>query len=209
MTMRMPSASSAASASAASSLIGSAMAMTPDALPSMATNITVAPSLRSSSASRVRGSPTRCRARRGSAALPSATRRPSTMPIDALAGRRSRSPAAVASVDACARRRPRRSPRRADARCPLEAGGEPQHVGFVDACGRLDRDDLGLALGQGAGLVDDERVDLLQRSSASAFLISTPACAPRPTPTMIDIGVARPSAHGQAMISTETAATRP
>ena len=45
------------------------------------------------------------------------------------------------------------------------------------------------------------------RSSASAFLISTPACAPRPTPTMIDIGVARPSAHGQAMISTATAAT--
>ena len=47
------------------------------------------------------------------------------------------------------------------------------------------------------------------RSSASAFLISTPACAPRPTPTMIDIGVARPSAQGQAMISTVTAATSP
>jgi hypothetical protein len=47
------------------------------------------------------------------------------------------------------------------------------------------------------------------RSSASAFLIRTPACAPRPTPTMIDIGVARPSAQGQAMMSTETAATRP
>ncbi len=45
------------------------------------------------------------------------------------------------------------------------------------------------------------------RSSASAFLISTPVRAPRPTPTMIDIGVARPSAQGQAMISTETAAT--
>ena len=45
------------------------------------------------------------------------------------------------------------------------------------------------------------------RSSASAFLISTPACAPRPTPTMIDIGVASPSAQGQAMMSTETAAT--
>ena len=40
------------------------------------------------------------------------------------------------------------------------------------------------------------------RSSASAFLISTPACAPRPTPTMIDIGVARPSAQGQAMMRT-------
>ena len=50
---------------------------------------------------------------------------------------------------------------------------------------------------------------LSMRSSASAFLISTPSCAPRPTPTMIDIGVARPSAQGQAMISTVTAATRP
>ena len=48
-----------------------------------------------------------------------------------------------------------------------------------------------------------------KRSSASAFLISTPARAPRPTPTMIDIGVARPSAQGQAMISTDTAATSP
>ncbi len=34
----------------------------------------------------------------------------------------------------------------------------------------------------------------------------TPACAPRPSPTMIDIGVASPSAQGQAMISTATAA---
>ncbi len=47
------------------------------------------------------------------------------------------------------------------------------------------------------------------RSNASAFLISTPACAPRPTPTMIDIGVASPNAQGQAIISTLTAATRP
>ena len=42
-------------------------------------------------------------------------------------------------------------------------------------------------------------------SSASAFLINTPAAAPRPTPTIIDIGVARPSAHGHAMIKTATA----
>ena len=47
------------------------------------------------------------------------------------------------------------------------------------------------------------------RSRASAFLISTPAWAPRPTPTMIDMGVASPSAHGQAMMSTATAATSP
>ena len=44
-------------------------------------------------------------------------------------------------------------------------------------------------------------------SSASAFLMSTPFFAPWPVPTMMDIGVARPRAHGQAMIRTETAAT--
>jgi hypothetical protein len=33
--------------------------------------------------------------------------------------------------------------------------------------------------------------------------------APRPVATMIDIGVARPSAQGQAMISTATALIRP
>jgi hypothetical protein len=46
-------------------------------------------------------------------------------------------------------------------------------------------------------------------SSAAAFLTRTPVRAPRPTATMMDIGVARPSAQGQAMISTATAATRP
>ena len=44
-----------------------------------------------------------------------------------------------------------------------------------------------------------------KRSSTSALRISTPSLAPRPTPTMIDIGVASPSAQGQAMISTATA----
>ena len=48
---------------------------------------------------------------------------------------------------------------------------------------------------------------LANSSSASASLTSTPACAPRPVAVMIDIGVARPSAQGQAMISTETAET--
>ena len=44
-------------------------------------------------------------------------------------------------------------------------------------------------------------------SSASAFLTKTPASAPRPVPTIIDMGVASPSAQGQAMISTATALT--
>ena len=50
---------------------------------------------------------------------------------------------------------------------------------------------------------------LRSRSIASALRNSTPIVAPRPVATMIDIGVARPSAHGHAMMSTATALTRP
>ncbi len=49
--------------------------------------------------------------------------------------------------------------------------------------------------------VSTRRVD----SSTSGPLISSPSCAPRPLPTISAVGVARPSAHGQAMISTATA----
>src|SRR5206468_1859260 len=62
-------------------------------------------------------------------------------------------------------------------------------------------DDPGDALaGDGLELLDPGRPH-------AAFLISTPAWAPRPVPTMIDIGVARPRAHGQAMMRTATALT--
>ena len=44
-------------------------------------------------------------------------------------------------------------------------------------------------------------------SIASALLNSTPLVAPFPDATMIDIGVASPSAQGQAMTSTATAFT--
>ena len=50
--------------------------------------------------------------------------------------------------------------------------------------------------------VSTRRVD----SSTSGPLISRPSWAPRPVPTISATGVARPSAHGQAMISTATAA---
>ena len=43
-------------------------------------------------------------------------------------------------------------------------------------------------------------------SSTSGPLMRMPSCAPRPVPTMSAVGVARPSAHGQAMIRTATAA---
>ena len=91
----------------------------------------------------------------------------------------------------------------------FERGGEAQEVGLVSRRRRH-------ALASRCGL-PSVSVPVLSttsvstfssRSSASAFLISTPGRAPRPTPTMIDIGVARPRAQGQAMISTATALTR-
>ena len=45
----------------------------------------------------------------------------------------------------------------------------------------------------------------LARSKTSADLNNTPCCAPRADPTMIAVGVARPIAHGQAMMRTATA----
>ena len=51
-------------------------------------------------------------------------------------------------------------------------------------------------------IVSTRRVD----SSTSGPLIRIPSWAPRPVPTSSAVGVARPSAHGQAMISTATAA---
>ena len=42
-------------------------------------------------------------------------------------------------------------------------------------------------------------------SSAALLLNKMPFSAPRPMPTMMAVGVANPSAHGQAMTSTEIA----
>ncbi len=44
-------------------------------------------------------------------------------------------------------------------------------------------------------------------SRDSAFLMSTPDCAPLPTPTITDMGVASPNAQGQAIIKTAIAFT--
>ncbi|MNG13195.1 hypothetical protein D3C84_968570 [compost metagenome] len=50
---------------------------------------------------------------------------------------------------------------------------------------------------------------LFMFSKASAFFISTPDCAPLPTPTITDIGVANPNAQGQAIINTAIALMNP
>ena len=44
--------------------------------------------------------------------------------------------------------------------------------------------------------------------NASPLRNNTPISAPRPVPTIIEVGVASPMAHGQAIISTATALTK-
>ena len=125
---------------------------------------------------------------RRNAALPITTRRPSTMPI---------APLPVGRVEVRDRRR---APARA--RCAaatiarasgcslraLDAGGEPQHLVLVERRRRHDRRHRRLALGQRAGLVDHQGVDLLHALERLGVLDQHAGCAPRPTPTMIDIG---------------------
>ncbi len=65
---------------------------------------------------------------------------------------------------------------------------------------------LWLAAGQRAGLVEGEHRELLGAAPALRHSSTRmPARAPWPVPTMIAVGVASPSAHGQAMTSTATA----
>ena len=49
---------------------------------------------------------------------------------------------------------------------------------------------------------------LCARSRASPERMRMPFSAPLPVPTTMAVGVARPMAHGQAMITTETKASR-
>ena len=161
MTMRMPSARRASSAACVDALIGSAMAMTPAALPSTPTKIAVAPSARSSLGLAVERGRCRRPALRGRSRCRATTRLPSTVPSAPLPVGESKS-AAGASMSL------RALCRGNDGRCqrmlagPLDAGGEPQEVRLVEAGGRHDGGHCRLAFGQRAGLVDDQRVDLLQ-----------------------------------------------
>ena len=98
-----------------------------------------------------------------SAALPTATRLPSTVPTHALAGFDCGNRPARRARGRAPRRR-RRSRRRAGARCRARgwrraAAARPRRM----PPSGVDRDQLRLALGQGAGLVDDQRVDLFQQ----------------------------------------------
>ena len=143
-----------------------------------------------------------------SAALPSATVRPSTVPTTPLpvSERNSvasdrvkpcpRAPSTIAPASGCSLPRSRLAARRrSSASLSPETLTTDSNRGLPSVS---------------VPVLSTTRVSIFSRiSNASAFLIRTPASAPRPVPTMIDIGVARPRAQGQAMISTATALIKP
>ena len=154
----------------------------------------VAPSDRSRSASSAAGAmstPTI----RSSMALPSATRRPSIAADDALAGDGVEVGRVAQARAARLRLGDDGGGQRMLAR-PLQAGRQAQHRGLVEpGCGAITVT-RGLPSVRVPVLSTTRVSTFSSRSSASAFLISTPAWAPRPTPTMIDIGVAEPEGAG-------------
>ena len=94
-----------------------------------------------------------------------------------------------------------RPPRQVDVRCPAAAApsaaaGRPRHARGRDEVGHP------ACLGQRAGLVEALVSTRWRHSSASPSLIRMPYSAALPVPTMMAVGVARPSAQGQAMTST-------
>ena len=163
MTMRMPSACSAAIASGVVALIGSATPSRPASRPSTATNITVCAVARAAPRRARPASPTSTPSssmQRAVAERDARGRRP--CPSTPLPVSDSKAPAA-AERDAALVARPRRSPPRADARC--RARGSPRGAAARSRstpAGGDDRHQPRLAFGQRAGLVDDERVDLAQ-----------------------------------------------
>ena len=203
MTTSMPRRRSAAIAAAESSLTVSATASTPAGSPSTATRTGVLPWADSSAAIGSRA-PVLMPASASSRALPTRTACPSTVactplpviesnPVAAgMARPRSRAPATIAAASGCSL-------------SASAAATSASSSSSVQSPGGPDVGERGLAGGDGAGLVQHDRVQLVRGLQRLGGADQDPAWAPLPVPTMMDSGVARPSAHGQAMISTETA----
>ena len=201
---RAPSAARPPRATPACSV--SATAISPAGWPSMATYIGVAPCCASASACslqaverdrRPRPAAPGCRAaRRG--------RRPAPgCPGRSAPGSARRWSAARAQ----ARGRGRRSPRRAGARS-RPPPPRPAAAARARRRRRLATTRVTAGLPRVSVPVLSSTMVLMRRalSSASPPRIRMPCSAALPVPTMIAVGVARPSAHGQAMISTAIAA---
>ena len=76
-----------------------------------------------------------------------------------------------------------------------EAGWDQAHIHQIG--------DVGFALGDGSGFIQYHRADGMGDFRASADLIKIPFSAPFPVPTIMAVGVARPSAQGQEMTNAE------
>ena len=203
MTTRIPSACSARMASGVLSLIGSATPSSPTGMPLAATNTMVWPSPRRASARSASG-PSATPRSFMSARFPSATARPSTVPRTpfpvtpsnpetlARATPRTSLPCTIAAASGCSLPRSSVAARRSSVPSSNPAAGSTVTS-------------LGLPSVSVPVLSTTSVSTLRITSIASAFRKSTPMVAPFPVATMIDIGVASPSAHGQAMMSTATA----
>ena len=89
----------------------------------------------------------------------------------------------------------------------LERAGEAQHLALVDVRRRRRRRRGAIRPVVTVPVLSSTTVSIRRvDSSTSGPLMRMPSCAPRPVPTSSAVGVARPSAQGQAMISTATAA---
>ena len=174
----------------------------PAGFPSIATKTTVCPSERSASAlSRSAPGSTPISAR--SAALPTATSLPSTVP---------RTPFPVTLLNSAERgsAKPRDSApsRIAAARgCSLSRSRPAAYVKSIGSfpSRAIAATSLGFPSVKVPVLSTTSVSTFSRTSMASAFRKRIPIEAPRPAATMIDIGVASPRAQGQAMMSTATA----
>ena len=84
---------------------------------------------------------------------------------------------------------------------PFETGCQTQKLVFTHSRKGQYRSQAGFPLREGAGLIDDQRIDLFQHFQCFRVLHQHARQRPRPLPTIIDIGVASPNAHGQAIMS--------
>ena len=203
--MRRPSACSWRMASRDDGLIGSATPINAASLPSMARNMTVCADARRTSA-RLLAAETSIPSSLIIRALPRTTRRPPTRPRTPRPGSAEKS--STAGIVAPRSRAPPMMAAASGCSLPCSsAAANPSASRSEVSSNTSTLVSLGLPSVKVPVLSMTSVSTFSRRSSASAFFTRTPAVAPRPVPTMIAIGVARPSAHGQAMIRTATAVT--
>ena len=193
------------SACAALSFTGSAMASRPSSLSPAARNTAVLPSPRSRAASASRGPESTFRSPM-SAALPRATvlppmtaRTPSPVRVS------KRSALAGFAPSSCALRR------MASASGWVEPASAEAASARTPVCATPSAATMSVTSGLPFVMVPVLSMISVSASASrsrwAASLIRMPERAPRPAATVMDMGVAMPKAQGQAMISTETAAT--